>query len=62
MKILNVLYQTDDNYAAIAGVSMTSLFRTNPHMDEINIYILDNGISAENIEKVSEKVVAKRSF
>ncbi len=51
MKILNVLYQTDDNYAAIAGVSMTSLFETNAHLDEINIYLLDNGISEENLEK-----------
>ena len=51
MKILNVLYQTDDNYAAIAGVSMTSLFRTNQHMDEIHIYLLDSGISEENLEK-----------
>ncbi|MBR3241294.1 MAG: hypothetical protein IKF90_01160, partial [Parasporobacterium sp.] len=51
MKRLNVLYQTDDNYAAIAGVSMTSLFRTNRHLDEINIYLLDSGISEENLEK-----------
>ena len=51
MKILNVLYQTDDNYAAIAGVSMTSLFRTNRHLDEIHIYLLDAGISEENLER-----------
>ena len=51
MKILNVLYQTDDNYAPIAGVSMTSLFETNQHLDEINIYMLDAGISKENLEK-----------
>ena len=51
MKILNVLYQTDDNYAPIAGVSMTSLFETNQHLDEINIYLLDAGISQENLEK-----------
>lgn len=51
MKILNVLYQTDDNYAAIAGVSMTSLFETNKHLDEINIYMLNNDISKENLDK-----------
>ena len=51
MKILNVLYQTDDNYAPIAGVSMTSLFETNRHLDEIHIYLLDAGISEENLEK-----------
>ena len=54
MKILNVLYQTDNNYAAIAGVSMTSLFRTNRHLDEINIYLLDSGISKENLEKFEQ--------
>lgn len=52
MKSLNVLYQTDDNYAAIAGVSMTSLFRTNRHFDEIHVYLLDSGISEENLEKI----------
>ena len=51
MKILNVLYQTDDNYAPIAGVSMTSLFETNKHLDEIHVYMLDDGISKENLEK-----------
>ena len=51
MKILNVLYQTDDNYAPIAGVSMTSLFETNQHLDEIHVYMLDDGISQENLEK-----------
>ncbi len=54
MKILNVLYQTDDNYAAIAGVSMTSLFETNKHLDEINIYMLNNDISKENLDKYEE--------
>lgn len=54
MKILNVLYQTDDNYAAIAGVSMTSLFRTNRHLDEIHVYLLDSGISPENLEKFKQ--------
>ncbi len=58
MKILNVLYQTDDNYAAIAGVSMTSLFETNKHLDEINIYMLNNNISKENIDKY-EKLCQK---
>ena len=51
MKILNVLYQTDDNYAPIAGVSMTSLFETNRHLDEIHVYMLDDGIYGENLEK-----------
>ncbi|MCF0142206.1 MAG: hypothetical protein HUJ75_02385 [Parasporobacterium sp.] len=54
MKILNVLYQTDENYAAITGVSMTSLFKSNAHLDEINVFLLDNGISEENLKKYAD--------
>ena len=39
-KILNVLYQSDNNYADLTGVSITSLFENNKHLDEINVYIL----------------------
>lgn len=38
-KILNILYQSNDNYAPITGVSMTSLFENNKKLDEINIYL-----------------------
>ena len=48
---LNILYQCDDNYAPYTGVSMSSLFRRNKNIEEINIYILDDGISEENKKK-----------
>ena len=51
-KILNVLYQSNDNYAEITGVSMTSLLENNKDLDEINIFLLNDQISAENIEKL----------
>ncbi|PEZ83313.1 glycosyltransferase family 8 protein [Bacillus sp. AFS017274] len=51
---LNVLYSTDDNYAKYGGVSMLSLFENNKNIDEICVYIIDNKISKENKEKLSE--------
>ena len=53
-KVLNVLYQTDDNYAIITGVSMISLFEKNIHIDDINIFLLDAGIEQQNIEKIKK--------
>lgn len=45
---LDVMYQSSNLYAPMAGVSITSLLENNRHFDEINIYILDDGISEEN--------------
>ena len=50
-KILNILYQSNDNYAPITGVSMTSLFENNKNIDEINVYLLNDNISKKNIDK-----------
>jgi len=50
-KVLNVLYQSDDNYAPITGVSATSLMENNKDLDEINIYLLNDRISDTNLEK-----------
>ena len=51
-KILNVLYQSDNNYADLTGVSITSLLINNQHLDEINVYILNDMISESNLEKM----------
>lgn len=53
-KILNVLYQSNDNYAVLTGVSITSLLINNQHMDEINVYILNDMIAEENIQKMQQ--------
>jgi len=50
--ILNVLYQSNDVYAAITGVSMTSLMENNKDLDEIRFYILNDNINEENIKKM----------
>lgn len=51
MKELNVLYLTDNNYAVFAGVSITSLFINNKHLDKITVYIIDDNIAEDNKEK-----------
>lgn len=53
-KLLNVLYQTDNNYAPQTGVSITSLCCNNTDMDEIDIYILDDGINPDNIRRFEQ--------
>lgn len=53
-KILNVLYQSDNNYADLTGVSITSLLINNQHMDEINVYILNDMISEKNLSKMKQ--------
>lgn len=47
----NVVYVFDNNYAPIAGVSITSLFKSNLDLEEINVYILGYKIGKENEAK-----------
>ena len=49
---LNVLYQSDDNYAVYLGVSLFSLLKNNREADEIDIYVIDDEISDENRKKL----------
>lgn len=45
--VMNVLYQHDNNYAVYGGVSIFSLFVNNKGADEINVYMIDPGLSDE---------------
>lgn len=53
-KTLNVLYQSSNEYAVVTGVSITSLLENNKNIYEINIYILNDGISLENQKKIKK--------
>lgn len=53
-KKLNVLYQTNNAYAAITGVSIYSLLKNNIDIDELTIYIIDDGIDKENIKRMKK--------
>lgn len=48
---MNIVYSSSNLYAPIAGVSLFSLLESNRDARELNVYIIDNGISAENREK-----------
>lgn len=49
---IHVVYASDDKFAEILGVSLTSLYENNKDMEQITIYLLDSGISEENKEKL----------
>lgn len=57
-KVLNVLYQSDDNYAIVSGISIVSLLENNRHLDEVNIYYCEYKMTSNNkkkFEKLCEK-------
>lgn len=49
---MNVVYSASDLYSSLAGISLTSLLVNNVDADEINVIIMDNGISDENKDKL----------
>lgn len=50
---MNIVYASDNNFAEILGISMTSLFENNKSSSEIVVYILDDGINEDNKEKLT---------
>lgn len=55
-KILNVLYQSDDNYILALAASITSLLENNQEFKKINIYYIGYKISSDNIEKLQKLI------
>ncbi len=53
---LNIAYSSDNNYAKQLGISILSLLESNAKTEEINIYVIDNGINESNKEKIEEIV------
>lgn len=54
-KQINIMYQSDDNYAVYMGVSILSLLINNPDIS-INIYVIDMGIKKDNKCKLVDLV------
>ena len=54
MEKLNILYQSNDDYAPYLGVSLMSLLAANKSADEIDIYVIADSISKENIGKLTD--------
>lgn len=49
---MNVVYSASELYAPLAGISLTSVLENNRWAEELNVYVMDNGIGAENKEKL----------
>ncbi len=49
---MNIMYATDDNYAEICGVSLESLLENNKAVEDIMIFIVVDGVSQRNAEKL----------
>ena len=49
-----MLYQANDYYAPYLGISLLSLLDHNKHMQEIKIFIIDDGIAEENRSKIEQ--------
>lgn len=52
MNELNVLYSTDNNYAAHVAASIYSLLDHNKTFDKIHLYVIDDHIAKESKEKL----------
>lgn len=55
---MNVIYSSDDNYARHVGIAITSLYDHNQDMEALTVYLIDDGISEENhqkLDRVAEK-------
>ena len=47
-----IVYSSSDSYCEIAGISILSLMENNTNVETLDIYMIDNGISPENREKL----------
>src|SRR4051812_47711087 len=52
-KSLDILYQCDDAYALLCGVSLESLLENNKDMD-LFIHIMSDGITSANKKRIKE--------
>ena len=49
---MDIVYSSSDSYCEIAGISILSLLEHNRSVKELNLYLIDNQISAENKQKL----------
>jgi len=53
---MDIVYSSSDSYCDIAGISILSLLEHNRNVKELNLYLIDNQISAENKQKLTHQV------
>lgn len=49
---MRVVYNCDDRYAGIFAVSVLSLFECSKEVKDLTVYLIDNGISEDNLQKI----------
>lgn len=54
--LLNIMYSCNDNYAMQAGVSIISLLENNKDFQQINIFFIEDNLSADSIKKLKNIV------
>lgn len=52
MNALNILYQSNDAFAPLLGVSLSSLLKNAVNIEKLKIYIINKEICADNISKI----------
>jgi len=50
---LDILYQSDNNYAVVTGVSIISLLENNKDIDELTVHLIDGGITKKNLANIA---------
>lgn len=55
---MTVVYNCDENYVGTFATSVLSLFESNQRADEINVYLIENGISSKSRERLEEIATA----
>ncbi len=54
---MNIVYASDDRYAFLAGTSILSVLKNNCALDEINVFVLEDGLSDDNKRIISNIVL-----
>ncbi len=49
---MTIVYVSDDNYAHLLGISLTSLYENNKLERTLNVFIIDDGISQNNKQRI----------
>ena len=55
---MDIVYSSSDSYCEIAGISILSLLEHNRNVKELNLYLIDNQISAENKQKLENMIAS----
>ena len=53
---MEVIYSSSDSYAGVMAISIASLLENNAQVDEITVHVISNGITNENVGRLTELV------